>query len=418
MSAIAAYRSLLRLSGLPYLTANFLARLPLAMSQIGVLLLVSDLTGSYGAGGACAGALAVASGLGAPLWGALADRRGQRPVLLVQSLGAAASYVLLLVVAHSGATWGLTAAASALTGFLIPQVGPMSRVRWRPLTESQPYQERLVGTAFSAEGAADEATFVLGPTLVGLAVAVLNPTAALATAAVLLAIFGTLFAIHPSATPGHSVVRAQVADAGRLLSVPLILLCASQLVIGTVFGSVQTGTSVLATAAGQPELTGFMHALLGVGSVVAGLAVAALPARFALESRLRVFSLALLLLAAPLLLVDSLGVLVLVLVPLGFSVAPYMITTFSIGERITPVWRTGTAMTLIAAATTLGYALGSSVAGQLADHGGHQPAYAVTVAACVVGVLLSWAGGARLRRALADADHTAAPDQQLVGASA
>ena len=46
---------------------------------------------------------------------------------------------------------------------------------------------RLVGAAFSYEGSADEASFVIGPALVGLAVSVVSPTASIVGAAVLLA---------------------------------------------------------------------------------------------------------------------------------------------------------------------------------------------------------------------------------------
>ncbi|WP_235734734.1 MFS transporter [Nocardioides alcanivorans] len=172
--------------------------------------------------------------------------------------------------------------------------------------------------------------------------------------------------------------------------------------IGAIFGSVQTGTSVLATDAGQPGLTGFLHALLGVGSVIAGLSVAALPERFGLPDRLRWFALGLLVLALPLLLVGSVATLVPALLVLGISVAPYMITTFTLGERITPPWRLASVMTQLAAATVLGYALGASVAGQMADLGGHRPAYAVTVGAAALAVLVSWTG----RRAL---EHAGRP---------
>ena len=51
----------------------------------------------------------------------------------------------------------------------------------------------------------------------------------------------------------------------------------AQLLVGVVFGSIQTGTTVLATDAGQSGIAGLVHACLGVGSVIAGLAVAALP---------------------------------------------------------------------------------------------------------------------------------------------
>ncbi|RIQ28154.1 MFS transporter, partial [Jiangella rhizosphaerae] len=78
MSPLSSYRRLLSLAGVGYVVVAFLGRLPLAMSQLGTLLLVSDATGRYAAGGLAAGALAVANAVGAPLAGGIADRVGQR----------------------------------------------------------------------------------------------------------------------------------------------------------------------------------------------------------------------------------------------------------------------------------------------------------------------------------------------------
>ena len=413
MSPLESYRSLFVLTGPAYVVVAFVARLPLAMSQLGTLLLVAGTTGSYGAGGAAAGALAIANAVGAPFWGAWADRFGQRRVVALQSLAGAAGLAALLLVANSSAPWVWAAVASGVAGLFLPQVGPLARVRWRPITSRAGSQQpRLVETAFSYEGAADEASFVLGPALIGVAVSLASPTVALGAAAVVLASFGTWFALHDTARLTHTVSRRTGHLGGRLFTGALVLLCVSQFVIGTVFGSVQTGTSVLATDAGRPGLTGYFHALLGIGSVVAGLGMAALPTRWSLPSRLQWFAVALLLLSLPLLAVDSLGALVPVLLVLGVSIAPYMITTFTIGERITPPSRTGAAMTLLAAATGLGYALGAAVAGRLADWGGHTPAYAVTVAAGVVAVTVTLAGRSVLRRTSRATPH--APTRTVV----
>ena len=401
MSPLDSYRRLFGLTGPVYVVVAFVARLPLAMSQLGTLLLVAGTTGSYGAGVAAAGALAIANAVGAPFWGAWADRFGQRRVVALQSLAGAAGLAALLLVANSSAPWGWSAVASGLTGLFLPQVGPLARVRWRPITSrSGSQQPRLVETAFSYEGAADEASFVLGPALVGLGVSLANPTVALGVAAAILAAFGTWFALHDTARLTHSVTGHGPASGERLLTAALVVLCVSQFVIGTVFGSVQTGTSVLATDAGEAGLTGYLQALLGVGSVVAGLGMAAPPPSWPLPNRLRWFALSLLVLAAPLLLVSSIPTLVPVLLALGVSIAPYMITTFTLGERITPPSRTGAAMTLLAAATGLGYAVGAAVAGRLADWGGHTPAYAVTVAAGALAVAISWTARRTLARSL------------------
>lgn len=403
MSPLARYRRLFGLTGPLYVLVGFLARLPLAMSQLGVLLLVAGTTDSYGAGGACAGALAVANAVGAPLWGGWADRVGQRPVVLLQSLAGAAAVGVLLVVSHAGLPWGWSALVAAVAGALMPQVGPMARVRWRPITARNEHQKKLVDTAFSYEGAADEASFVLGPALIGLGVSIASPTIALAAAAAVLAVFGAWFAVHETAAITHAARETTVSGVTRLITPALAVLGFSQLVVGTVFGSVQTGTSVLATDVGAPGLTGYFHALLGIGSVVAGLSMAALPDSFSMTARLRGFAVGLFLLALPLLLVGSLGALAPVLLVLGVCIAPFMITTFTIGERITPRSRTGAAMTLLAAATGLGYAIGAALAGQLADWGGQTPAFAVTVGAGVMATVVSWSAAGLLDRAEAEA---------------
>jgi predicted MFS family arabinose efflux permease len=272
--------------------------------------------------------------------------------------------------------------AAAATGAFLPQIGPLARVRWRPITaRTGARQPQLVATAFSYEGAADEASFVLGPALLGALVVVAAPGAGL------LIVFGCSFALHPSARLTHAA-RQGSASRGRLWTSALVVLLVAQLLIGMVFGSVQTGTTVLATAAGKAGLAGLVHALLGVGSVAAGLALAAVPERVTHATRVLLSATGLLLLGLPLLLVGSLGSLVVVVLLLGFAVAPYMITNFTLGERAAPPSRVGAAMTLLAAATGLGYAVGSALAGRLADLHGHGGAFAVTVGATAAALLL------------------------------
>jgi MFS family permease len=66
----------------PLLALSVLARLPLAMLSIGWLVHVEHLTGSYAMAGLVAGTLAIAQGVGGPLLGRIADRRGQTAVLM------------------------------------------------------------------------------------------------------------------------------------------------------------------------------------------------------------------------------------------------------------------------------------------------------------------------------------------------
>jgi predicted MFS family arabinose efflux permease len=402
-SPVTTYRQLFRLAGRRYVVVAFLGRLPQAMSQLGTLLLVAGTTGSYAAGGASAGALAMAGAVASLGSGALADRFGQRRVVLVQSLLAAASLIAVVALSRAGVPWTVQAAAAAIAGFTMPLVGPLARVRWRPITKVAPSQPaRLVDAAFSYEGAADEASFVVGPALVGAIAAVVDPAAALVAAAILLAVFGSLFATHRTADLVGGRGRKVGSADGRLPVFVVAVLGGAQLVIGTIFGSVQTGTTALATEAGVPGAAGLLHALLGVGSVLAGLAVTSIPERIGYEARLIVFAVGLVVLSAPLLAVDSLGSLAAVLLVMGLAVAPYMITVFTLAEQHTPSGRTGSVMTLLAGSTGLGYAIGSTIAGRLTDSFGYAAAFAVPLVAGVVASLLV-AGAYRRLRARADA---------------
>ncbi|HET6560299.1 MAG TPA: MFS transporter [Marmoricola sp.] len=391
MSPLTSYRHLLDLAGPAYVAVAFLGRLPLSMSQLGTLLLVSTATDSYGTGGLAAGALAVSNAAGSPIAGAVADRVGQRPVVLVQSLAGAVAMVALVLLTLGGQPGPVLVAASVVTGFVLPQVGPLARVRWRPMTESAgQHQRRLMNAAFSYEGAADEASFVIGPALVGVVAVIASPAGAMITAASLLAVFGSGFALHESARLTGGASRA--VSKARLVTGVFVTLLAAQLLIGVLFGATQTGTTALAEKAGEPGLAGLIHALLGVGSVIAGLATVILPERIGHERRVLGSAVALVAFSWPLLLVDSLTGLVAVVLLLGFGVAPYMIGVFSLGERAVPQSRVGTAMTLLAGATGIGYAVGSSVAGRLVDVDGYTAAFGVTVAATILGLLLAAIG--------------------------
>ena len=230
---------------------------------------------------------------------------------------------------------------------------------------------------------------MLGPALVGVLAVIADPSGALLCAAAVLAAFGSWFALHPTAAlTGSDRVPGQAR--GRLFGAAFLVLVVAQMCVGTIFGGTQTGSTVLATAEGQPGLAGVIHATLGVGSVIAGLAVTGLPEQVLYATRMLVSAAGLLVLSAPLLLVDSIGPLMGVIGLLGFAVAPYMISNFALAGHLVADDRIGMAMTMLAGATGVGYALGSSVAGRLADAAGsHTPAFAVTVTAAGLALVLS-----------------------------
>ena len=82
-AGLRAYRQVLadpRARGFAF--AGLMARLPLSMTGIGIVLLVSLTTGSFGRAGLITAAGTITGALVAPLWGRAIDRVGQARVLI------------------------------------------------------------------------------------------------------------------------------------------------------------------------------------------------------------------------------------------------------------------------------------------------------------------------------------------------
>ena len=200
------YARLPLLAGRSFIPIGLFARLPLAMLTVGALTLVTAVTGSYAVGGLSAGAVGIGSALGAPVLGALADRRGQRPVLVFAAVFNTVAVVALIFAAYliPGGQDPAAALPVLLAAFVAgascPQVGPLARVRWMALTSRGGRQADPadLDTALSYESTADELTFVLGPALVGILASLIAPWLPLALAAVLTITLVPAFAVHPT----------------------------------------------------------------------------------------------------------------------------------------------------------------------------------------------------------------------------
>ena len=216
------------LAGRSFIPLGLFARLPLAMLTVGALTLATAVTGSYAVGGAAAGAVGIGSALGAPVLGALADRLGQRGVLLFAAVSTPWPSSRLILAAYPVPGGDELAAASRpraaafVAGASCPQVGlpgpgPLdgANIR-RPGRDAGPAD---LDTALSYESTADELTFVLGPALVGILASLLAPWLPLALAAALTITLVPAFAVpthHARAGPAPPRRRAAGAAAQGL----------------------------------------------------------------------------------------------------------------------------------------------------------------------------------------------------------
>lgn len=394
------------IAGSSFIPLGLVARLPLAMLTVGALTLVTAATDSYASGGFAAGSVGIGSALGAPVLGYLADRHGQRPVLLVAAvLNALAIVALLAVSGFPGSGTGLLATliASFLMGATCPQIGPLARVRWMALTQDK--RPTDLDTALSYESTADELTFVLGPALVGLLASLIAPWLPLALAAALTVAFVSAFAVHPTE---RAVVplrrRPKVRQSRRggkqgtsrarfLVALPVLGMVS----MGTFFGSTQTALIAFAGGFGVETAAGLLYAVMGISSAVTALSVAYWPRRFRHPLRWVVSAGTMSVAAFLPLLAPDIPLMLGALLILGLPVGPTMVSIFSVGSLVAPKHLVGTVMTLLASGIVAGTAIGASIAGALAEDS-VQNAFLVPVAAAVVLLLLGCVSAGVLRR--------------------
>ncbi|MFP3991883.1 MFS transporter [Streptomyces sp. E11-3] len=381
------YGQLLRIPGaLSFVLPGFAARQPFAMLTMSIVLLVQHTTGSFGKAGAVSAVAGVSMALFAPQSGKLADRFGQRAVLIPGVLAHATAAILLTVLALAHAPLWVLFVAAVPVGASVPQVGPMVRARWAAVLD-RPDRGRLTQTAAAFESVTDELTFVVGPVLATALCTWVHPGAGLAAEAALTLAGGLPFAAqratqpkphggHSAAIDGHARVKRTSA-----LSVPgLRVLVVALLGIGAVFGGMQVSLTAFAEEAGQPGVNGLLYGIFAAGNMLAGIVFGAIAWKVGPQRRLLFGYGALTLMASTLWAVHSVPVFAVVGLLVGVCIAPALITGFTLVETLVPASARTEAFTWLTGAVALGQAAAVTASGQLVDTHGASAGFLVPLA--------------------------------------
>lgn len=357
-----------------------LARLPLSMSGIALLLLVVEATDSYALGGAVQATWIIVEATVAPLAARLVDRHGQLLVVgpqTVVNVVASALLIAVVVVRWPIFTWFVTA---AVAGAALPVIGSLVRARWGYLLRRQ----ALLRTAYSWESVVDESVFVLGPPAATLMSVALGPAPALAVTIAIGAIGTAALLVQRGSEPPHAG-HAHVAGQGSALGVPgmPVLFCV-MLLLGAVFAGVEVTVIATARESGETATAGVVLAVWSASSLVTGLVVGSLRRAPALVTQLTAGSAALSLFLLPLLFTNDLPVVTVVLLLAGVGVSPSLIAGYALVERLVPAARLTEGLTWVTTGLSLGFALGSPATGAVVDGFGPPAGFWVGVLAAVL----------------------------------
>ncbi|MFD0199725.1 MULTISPECIES: MFS transporter [Saccharothrix] len=365
--------------------ASLLARLPIAMVGLSLLLYVQRETGSFAAAGLVSASSLVGVAVGSIVQGRLMDRLGPtRPLLGAVSLFAV--FVTLAISAvEAGAALGVLVPVAFLVGLTEPMVGSASRALWSHVLPAG--SARLAGYAY--EAISMEVFFILGPGLAGLLVAAPWAGTGVVIGAVSMAVGAVWFALNPTVRGVRPVAMSRNL-LGALASPGMRTVALAALGFGVTIGFIEVAVPAAAERAGHVGMGGLLLSLWSVSSVLFGVLYSMKPFPRAMHLRLPVllggFAVLSLLLAVPSTLI-GLGAALLVV---GTLITPQATTHSAAIEQVAPAGTATEAFGWVVTAVTVGLAIGQSASGQLVESHGTGVAFVAAAASGLVIAVLVW----------------------------
>ena len=353
-------------------TAGFIARLPVSMVGIGILMYVEAERGSYTIAGAVSGSISIASAIGGPLSSRLVDKLGQHRVLPIQILLIVLCSMALVVLIPSDVPAPYLFIFSIGSGLAYPSIGALVRSRWTALLVSGP----VLLTAFSIESIIDELIFIVGPTIAATTSVKLHPAAPQIIAMCLLAGGGLWLASMRNTEPP---INKHEGKRGKpvILQNGLIYMWGVHIAIGMFFGAVETSIIAFTKLAGEPIYGGIVMAIWAFGSLLGGFVYGGLHFKSALHNQLIVVTLLLVPATVAMIFVDSILMLALLSIAAGIGISPLLIASAAITQRRSPVGRTTEAIASMYAGIGLGFAFAAAMSGWLIDNRGTSYSFAL-----------------------------------------
>jgi MFS family permease len=367
----------------PLLAAALLARMPIGMGAVGMILFIHGETGSFGSAGVVTGAFTIGIGITGPLLARLIDRRGSGPVVIPASLLSAAGFVAVVALGKAGAGTVPLVIAAALAGCGTPPVGGVLRRHWAELVDASELQ-----TAYALDAVMVELIFVSGPLLAGGLAATAGPAVGLLVAAALGAggaiWFQLLLAVEPGDDPDDE--RHWL---GALRSPTLRTLVLAGVPLGASFGALDVSLPAFGAHHGAAALGGPLTAALAGGSAIGGVAFGLRPHVFGPPPRavLRLGAL-MTLTYVPLAFATEVPEMFAFAAISGLCIAPQITIRNNLAQSTVPAGTVVEAFTWLSLAATVGASAGAATVGPLVEAAGWRSGTIVAVAMTVAATLV------------------------------
>lgn len=355
--------SALRVPGTVYLLSSaIIARLPQAMSSIGIVRLVRDQGGSFQLASALTAVFVAVGVFGQPFLARLVDRTGKsRAILITSSALASLGFVGLALTAVSAVP--LAVLCAVVAGFATPPVESCLRSLWARMMKPG----AQLHSAFSFDAAAQEIVFITGPLITAVGILAFGAQGNMYLMAAIGLVGTVVFAAHSQLRDRAPLDHRQGDATLRtpLLAIPALRrLVAVQFTVGVPIGVLTISATAYGELVGAENVSAWGLAVNAVGALIGAVVIARSPLRAEPQSAVRWVLLALAVLYVPTALagLPVYGWLAAALVA-GFALPPLLTQIFTLTERISPAERLNEANAWIVSAMTVGIATGTVGAG-------------------------------------------------------
>lgn len=369
MSFLSPYGAVLRT---PHACSAFIislaGRLCYGIVGLSLILTLTDGRHDYGFAGLVMALFGAAIVLVSPFRAWMVDRHGPRRALPPMAAGFAAVLVAIAVIpVRSGVNDAAIAVLAASAGACAPPLGVVMRALWSALIDDP----KLLQTAYSLDGVAEELLNVTGPVIAGVILVAAVPAVGLLVSAGLAAAGTGLFLRSPAlrhwpdpvAGPasGTAGMASGQAGAGRAI----LALALATGAIGLCLGGI--GLVIVAFSQARHDLAAvaWIEAGLSAGSALGGLGYGAVVWRISAQHRLVLLVAGLAGVLIPAALSPNLLVLALLVGLAGVLVSPALSTAYVLTGRLASPQARNRAGNWVSSGYNAGSSAGTVVSGQL-----------------------------------------------------
>jgi MFS family permease len=363
---LSTYRDLFQLPGaIRIASGGFIARIPIAMDAIAIILFVYSVDKRYSLAGALTAVAALTTVVSSPLWSKVADRKGQRFVLLIAvpiRITAILAFIYLVLEGAPVWTWFLSifiAEAGSIS------MGSMSRRRWVHVIEGK--DKQLLATSYAFESLVDEFIFILGPIITTAVVTAIDPAAGLILGVIFLLVGVPLILSHRSSDPGPEPQLEGLKPSSVLRNRNLQAIAIPLTVVGGAFSAVNICVVALTTEQNAKGVSGLLLGIWAIGGATSALVNGAIRWKIAHGKRFIGYLSGMALVSLTFPFIENLYLMGFVLFLQGICIAPLLPNGLPLVTHSVPASQMTQAITLATAGIPLTGALSSASAGKIID---------------------------------------------------